>query len=104
MDVTTSIGMNQKKPYKQLKYKTVEEVQKAVYSYYAECKDKNEELTITGLAMRLGTTRANLLSYDKDSKLYKPIEKALARMEKSLELKAIDKPELIKILEKNFGW
>jgi hypothetical protein len=25
-------------------------------------------------------------------------------MEKSLELKAIDKPELIKILEKNFGW
>lgn len=46
-----------------LKFKTVEEMREKIVAYFAECEESKRPLTITGLALALGTDRDTLLDY-----------------------------------------
>ena len=89
------------------KYKTVDEMQKAIDSYFLEAKKEEEYLTITGLALALGfCTRHALLTYEGYSKeFYVAIKTAKLRIENSYEKGLRDKNVAGSIFAlKNFNW
>ena len=47
-----------------LKFETVEILSERIKEYFDLCEAKNRPLTITGLAVHLGTTRDTLLDYE----------------------------------------
>lgn len=47
-----------------LKFKTPEELLGRAYEYFDETLEKNEPITITGLAMALDTSRETLMDYE----------------------------------------
>ena len=46
-----------------LKYKTAEELDKAIEQYYADCQKQMRPYTMSGLAVALGIDRKTLLNY-----------------------------------------
>lgn len=48
----------------EMKWKTPEELQERIESYWGYCEDKNEYPTISGLAWWLKTNRQTLLNYE----------------------------------------
>ena len=66
-----------------LKFKSSEEVKEKALRYFEECKEKNEPLTITGLAIALGTFRVVLLDYGNG--LYDKIDKEFSSTIKMLK-------------------
>lgn len=98
--------MEQKKKHaggRPLKYKSLAEMQPLINAYFAETPD--EELTITGLALALDTTREILCGYEGKDEFSAAVKKAKARVENSYE-RALRKNgragEIFAL--KNFGW
>jgi hypothetical protein len=46
-----------------LKFENAEQIRKAGYEYFDQCKESESPITITGLCMALGTFRVTLLQY-----------------------------------------
>ena len=106
------------------KYKTVEELEKAVEEYFAYCDNRTKEIhseklgdmivpdpepyTMAGLAYHLGMTRQTLFNYKRRDKFGEVIERAKLRIEADLERRMSNKetftPGLIFNLKNNFGW
>lgn len=86
-----------------LKFKTVEELQERINSYF-ELTPK-EEWTITGLAYHLDTYRQTLLNYEERDEFLDAIKKAKLKVENGYEidLKKNGRTGTIFAL-KNFGW
>lgn len=86
-----------------LKFKTVEELQERIDSYF-ELTPK-EEWTITGLAYHLDTYRQTLLNYEERDEFLDAIKKAKLKVENGYEidLKKNGRTGTIFAL-KNFGW
>lgn len=98
-----------KKRGRPLKFKTEEELQKKIDSYFK--KTKKSEWTITGLALALDTYRDVLIDYEnekydeEDKKYSNAIKKAKLKVENSyeLDLKKYGRSGTIFAL-KNFRW
>ena len=86
-----------------LKYKTKEELEEAINSYFDSTP--KDEWTWTGLALHLDTTRETLREYKEREEFVDTIKKGLARVENGYEidLKKHGRTGTIFAL-KNFDW
>ena len=87
------------------KWKSVEEMQKAIDAYFEE---NDPPYTVTGLAMALGLTRQGLLDYTERDEFTDTIEKAKAFVEMTIEKRMLAGegwgPGHIFNLKNNYGW
>jgi len=103
--------------YKPLKFKTVEDLKSQCDDYFRSClyeKDENGEyilrnipipLTITGLALALGTSRQTLMNYEKREKYFDTIKEAKTKVENYAEIRLFGNNATGPIFAlKNFGW
>jgi hypothetical protein len=87
------------------KFKTPEDMQKAIDEYFALCDDDNPPL-VSGLAYHLDMTTESLRRYGDDDEFSATVKKAKQRVEMALEkrLQANSPVGAIFSLKNNFGW
>lgn len=89
------------------KYKTQEELQKAIDKYFDGCDKKDKHYTMTGLAIALGIDRMTLLRYGEKDLFAPLIKNAKARVEERLEdclYRLGNNSGIIFNLKNNFKW
>lgn len=99
------------------KFNDPEQLKKDIEEFFIECKEENRVPTITGLAVKLDTTRRTLLDYENqivktlDDNIKKEIshtiKKAKARIESEYEQALFDRGKTtgaIFTLKNNFNW
>lgn len=88
-----------------LKFKSVEEMQAKIDSYFATCDDDNPPL-ISGLAYHLDINTETLRRYAQDEQFYATIKRAKQRVEMYLEKRLQQQSPVGSIfsLKNNFGW
>ena len=85
------------------KFKSVEELQGKIDEYFRVTKP--EEITITGLALYLDTTRETLMDYENDDEFSYTIKKAKLQVQNEYEKDLRRKGRSGDIFAlKNFGW
>ena len=91
-----------------LKYNRVEDMQKDIDEYFAECDEKQKPYTVSGLAYALGTTRRTLLDYQEKDEYSHTIKSAKAKIERfneeMLYSKDVSTTGVIFNLKNNYGW
>ena len=90
-----------------LKYKTEEELKKAIDNYFIECDNKEKPYTITGLALALGIDRATLMRYGNRESYATLIKNAKLKVENQLEeslYRLGNNSGVIFNLKNNYGW
>lgn len=90
-----------------LKYKTVEELEKAINKYFKECEDKEKPYTMSGLALSLGVDRRTLTNYSNKEMFFPLIKKAKLKIEQQLEenlYRLGNNSGVIFNLKNNYGW
>ena len=90
-----------------LKYKTAEELDKAIEQYYVDCQKQMRPYTMSGLAVALGIDRRTLLNYSKKDDFFPTIKKARDMVEAFTEemlLTGKNTAGVIFSLKNNFGW
>jgi hypothetical protein len=98
-----------------LKFKSVEELEKAIQAYFDDVASKaitlddgrviEEPLTITGLALALGTTRVTLMDYEGRDEFSYTIKKAKTVVENYAEKRIFgSNPTGAIFALKNYGW
>lgn len=106
-----------------LKFKTVEELQKAVDEYFIWCDNRTKKIwiektqsealvsdpapyTMSGLARRLDLSRKSLINYKRRTKYLHTIKEARMRVHEDVETRLMDKGGVGPIfnLKNNFGW
>ena len=91
-----------------LKYKSVEDMQRDIEKYFAECDEKQKPYTVSGLAYALGTTRRTLLDYQEKDEFSHTIKKAKTKIElfneEMLYSKDVSTTGVIFNLKNNYGW
>lgn len=88
-------------------YTDIETMQNKIDMYFAECDNKKEPYTITGLALALDLDRKSLYNYSKDDKFFPTIKKAKLKVENYLEKHLIidnSTTGIIFNLKNNFDW
>lgn len=90
------------------KFKTVEDMQKAIDDYFDYCDMNKKPYTVSGLAYALDTTRRTLLDYTEKDEFSHTIKSAKARIERFNEemLYSKDVPTVGVIfnLKNNYDW
>lgn len=99
------------------KFRDPEQLKIEIEEFFIECKEENKVPTITGLAVKLDTTRRTLLDYENqivktlDENIKKEIshtiKKAKARIESEYEQALMDRGKTtgaIFTLKNNYGW
>ena len=91
------------------KYSEVEQLQKKIDEYFAECDKKGKPYTVTGLAFACDLTRQQLINYEYKEEFRSAIKRAKQLVEISLEEKLIDgtmrnQTGVIFNLKNNWGW
>lgn len=99
------------------KFRDPEQLKNEIEEFFIECKEENKVPTITGLAVKLDTTRRTLLDYENqivktlDENIKKEIshtiKKAKARIESEYEQALMDRGKTtgaIFTLKNNYGW
>lgn len=91
-----------------MKFKSVEELETSITNYFDDCAEKGKPLTVSGLAVALGTNRQTLLNYEGKPKYVDTIKKAKAVIEAFNEelLYSKDVPTIGVIfnLKNNYNW
>lgn len=88
-----------------LKFKTVEELQEKIDKYFASCDENEEPISITGLALALGTSRETLCNYENKDGYFDTIKRAKLYVEHAYEKRLIKRGNGGDIFAlKNFGW
>ena len=90
-----------------LKYKSVDELEKAIDQYYTDCQKQMRPYTMAGLAVALGIDRKTLLNYSKKEEYFPAIKKARDMVEAFTEemlLTGKNTAGVIFSLKNNFGW
>ena len=90
-----------------LKYKTNEELQKAIDDYFKMCDEKEKPYTITGLGLAIGLDRKKMLEYGEREKFSNTIKLAKERVHAYAEehlYKSGIAAGVIFNLKNNFGW
>lgn len=97
--------MSENKRGRPLKFKSREELQKAVDGYFVMCEKDGEPETLTGLALALDTTRETLLDYEKRDEFSDTVKKAKLKIENAYEKRLIGRGNGGDIFAlKQFGW
>jgi len=88
------------------KYKSGEEMQPLIDAYFAECEEKGEPLTITGLALAIGTDRRGLIDWSEVEEFSHVLKKAKAKVERFVESSLFSgkNPAGAIFWMKNHGW
>lgn len=88
------------------KFESPEEVLEAAKEYFQWCIDNNAPLTITGLAIALGTTRETLMDYQEKAEFSDTIKKLKLLIENYNEMQVHEgnNPAGAIFVLKNFGW
>ena len=88
------------------KWESPEQLQKDIDKYFMDCEKTGEPLTITGLAIALGTYRETLMNYqEKDDEFFDTVKKAKQRIENAYEKRLIKYGRSGDIFAlKNFNW
>lgn len=89
------------------KYTKVEEMQKKINKYFADCDNNKKPYTITGLGLALDMSRQDLINYSNKEEFFDTIKKAKARVENYLEERLINDNSATGIifnLKNNYGW
>lgn len=91
-----------------LKFKSVEELQEKIDSYFEYCDEKQKPYTITGLAGWLDTSRETLLEYEERPEFVDTIKAAKIKCEQWVEENAMmnrtNATFAIFNLKNNYGW
>lgn len=90
-----------------LKYKSENELEKAINDYFSKCDEKEKPYTMTGLALSLGIDRTTLINYGKRDLFSTLIKNAKARVEEQLEeslYRLGNNSGVIFNLKNNYGW
>lgn len=88
-----------------LNFKTVEELQKKIDDYFNSCDEESEPITITGLALALGTTRETLCDYEEKDGFSDTVKTAKLRVQHAYEKRLVKRGNGGDIFAlKNFGW
>jgi predicted transcriptional regulator len=91
-----------------LKYTSVEDMQRDIDKYFAECDEKQKPYTVSGLAYALGTTRRTLLDYQEKDEYSHTIKVAKAKIERfneeMLYSKDVSTTGVIFNLKNNYNW
>ena len=86
-----------------LKFETVEELQAKIDAYFSN--EKEEEWTITGLALALDTSLETLMNYEEKPEYFDAIKKAKDKVHNAYEKDLRRKGRSGDIFAlKNFGW
>lgn len=86
-----------------LKFKTAEELEQKAQEYFDNTEEG--ELTITGLALALDTSRETLMNYEKKEEFFDTVKRIKTRVEMDYELSLRRKGRAGDIFGlKNFGW
>lgn len=86
-----------------LKFPTLDALQNAIDAYFASTPE--EELTVTGLALALDTSRETLMNYEERPEYFDAIKKAKERVHNAYEKDLRKKGRSGDIFAlKNFGW
>ena len=89
------------------KFKSVEEMQKAIDNYFKDCDANERPYTISGLAYALDTTRRTLLDYEENDEFSHTIKKAKAKIEQFVEERLFvgnNTAGVIFNLKNNYNW
>ena len=89
------------------KFKSVEEMQKAIDNYFKDCDANERPYTISGLAYALDTTRRTLLDYEENDDFSHTIKKAKAKIEQFVEERLFvgnNTAGVIFNLKNNYNW
>lgn len=85
------------------KFKSVKELQEKIDAYFAVTPQT--QVTVTGLALALNTSRETLMNYEKKEEFFDTIKTAKTRVEHSYELSLRVRGSAGDIFGlKNFGW
>jgi hypothetical protein len=90
-----------------LKYKDVKSLDKHIEGYFKDAEAKGRPLTISGLALALGTTRQTLLEYEQRDEFIDTIKRAKLRIENWTEEQLFTSPRTAGVifnLTNNFSW
>ena len=91
-----------------LMYRNIEDMQRDIDKYFAECDEKNKPYTVSGLAYSLGTNRQTLLNYEERGEFLDTIKSAKAKIERfneeMLYNKDVSTTGVIFNLKNNYGW
>lgn len=91
-----------------LKYTSVEEMQKDIDEYFAECDENGKPYTVSGLAYALDTSRRTLLNYEEREDFFHTIKKAKDKIEcfneELLYNKNVSTTGVIFNLKNNYDW
>ena len=91
-----------------LKYQSVEDMQRDIDNYFAECDEKGRPYTVSGLAYALGTNRQTLINYEEKEQFFDTIKGAKAKIElfneEMLYNKDVSTTGVIFNLKNNYGW
>ena len=86
-----------------VKFQSLEELNSKIEAYFADTKE--EDLTITGLALALETSRETLMNYEERPEFFDAIKKAKDRIHNAYEKDLRRKGRSGDIFAlKNFGW
>ena len=98
-------GMAENKGGRPVKFKTPEEMQKKIDEYFAHCDEKENPMTITGLALALDMSREGLCFYSDKDEFADTIKKAKQKVEEQYEKRLVHRGNAGDIFAlKNFGW
>ncbi len=87
------------------KFKSPEEMQKAIDAYFAACEAEDQPLTVTGLALALDTTRETIMDYQNKDEYSDTIKRAKLRVQNYAEKRLFGSNATGPIFAlKNFGW
>jgi len=80
-------------------------LRKRIDAYFEKCREDDEPVTITGLALALNMTRESLLRYDKDDVCFEMIKEARLRVQNAYEKRLIKRGNTGDVFAlKTFGW
>lgn len=90
------------------KFKTVEELDNLIESYFADCKERGEPPFFVELCVWLDTTRKTLLEYEEKDEFRNSVKRAKARCEAAIEkgmlTNKFNATGSIFNLKNNYGW
>lgn len=89
-------------------FKTKEELEDRILSYWARCEKYNKPYTLSGLALWIGIDRKTLYNYSQKDEFFLTIKKAKDIVEASMEERALNNESnttfSIFALKNNFDW
>lgn len=89
-------------------FKTPEELEEKINTYFYQCKEEERPYTMSGLAFALGIDRKTLINYGKDEEFFPTIKRARNFVEQYVEERLLTQSGVttgvIFNLKNNFDW